>query len=256
MTTRSKGRVVWHDLMVADTAKAINFYTKLFNWTIEEFDMGEQGKYPMIKVGDKTIGGFMPPPGEGLPAHWIGYFACDDVDASLLTVKEMNGTAMGEPMDIPDVGRCAFAADPTGAAFALFSGGNEEEEDGQKPALWEFCWDELMTPDIEAAMTFYGNLFGYNYTDMNPDGEDVYKVANQGELERAGIMKFPEAVPYNAPPVPHWQTYVVVDHLEKRFRHAINMGATEIMPPMELPNVGRMALIQDPFGAVLGLFTE
>jgi uncharacterized protein len=54
---------------------------------------------------------------------------------------------------------------------------------------------------------------------------------------------------------PHWATYIGVDDVDARIEKSLSLGATVVIPAMDVPTVGRMALIEDPLGAKVWLFT-
>jgi uncharacterized protein len=118
------GTFCWNELMTPDAGKAREFYTKLLGWTTETMDMGEHGTYTIVKSGEQSVGGIMEMKGaewEGLPPHWMGYIAVDDIDASTNRVKELGGEVCVPVTPIPNIGRFSVVQDPTGAKFALFS---------------------------------------------------------------------------------------------------------------------------------------
>ena len=69
----------------------------------------------------------------------------------------------------------------------------------------------------------------------------------------AGMMSTSEGPSQGAPP--HWAVYLSVDNVDQRLEKCVSMGAKIVVPPLDVPNVGRMALISDPQGAHLWLFT-
>ena len=88
---------------------------------IEE-PMGEGSPYNAFTLdgtAQTMLAGTMPPPMPGIPPHWSIFFGATDVDASAAKVKELGGSVVVEPFDIP-VGRMAVVADPQGATFNLF----------------------------------------------------------------------------------------------------------------------------------------
>ncbi len=112
-----------------------------------------------------------------------------------------------------------------------------------------FSWSELMTTDPQAAASFYGALFGWTCSDM-PAANGEYRVASVGETMVAGIMGMPPGAP---PMPPAWGCYVTVSDLDAALARCAALGGKTVMPPMDVNNVGRMAVIQDPQGAVLSL---
>jgi predicted enzyme related to lactoylglutathione lyase len=117
----------------------------------------------------------------------------------------------------------------------------------------DFSWTELMTRDIEGAKKFYGEVLGWEMEDM-PMGEgQPYTVLKAGGAGVGGIMPMPESVPQHVPP--HWAAYVTVEDVDATAKKAEQSGATVIVPPTDIPNVGRFCTFQDPQGAVLSVIT-
>ena len=112
-----------------------------------------------------------------------------------------------------------------------------------------FSWSELTTTDPAAAAAFYGELFGWVAKDM---GESMghYRVVSVGESGVGGIMSLPEGAP---PMPPHWGCYVTVDNVETTLARCSALGGKTLVPAMDVPTVGRMAVLQDPQGAVLSV---
>jgi predicted enzyme related to lactoylglutathione lyase len=114
-----------------------------------------------------------------------------------------------------------------------------------------FSWTELMTSDPAAAAKFYGALLGWTFDDM-PEAQmpGGYRVVKVGETAVGGVMKFQPGAP---PMPPHWGSYVTVADLKATVDKVAGLGGKVLMPGMEIPKVGTMAVIQDPQGAVLNL---
>ncbi len=112
-----------------------------------------------------------------------------------------------------------------------------------------FSWNELTTSDPAAAAVFYGKLFGWQVKDPIPDMGD-YRIAAIGEAMVAGIMPPPPASP---PMPPHWGCYITVDDTDRSAEKAVALGGQVLVPPMDVPTVGRMAVLQDPQGAVISI---
>jgi hypothetical protein len=112
-----------------------------------------------------------------------------------------------------------------------------------------FSWSELVTTDPARAAEFYGQLFGWNV--KAPDeAMGGYRVVQLADASVAGIM----AMPKDGPPMPpHWGCYVTVADTDQTVQRCIALGGKALMPPMDIPGVGRMAVLQDPQGAVLSV---
>jgi predicted enzyme related to lactoylglutathione lyase len=115
-----------------------------------------------------------------------------------------------------------------------------------------FSWCELMTTDVAAARSFYTKLFGWDTEDMSMTGMSytVVKAAGKGI---GGIMDMPKDAPPGMPPV--WGAYVTVDDVDVTAKTAVQLGAKLLVPPQDIPKVGRFCVIQDPQGAVISAIT-
>ncbi len=113
------GAFCWGELATSDTAKAKEFYTKLFGWTTKDSTMPEMAYTEWIN-GAQPIGGMMPLQGPpGVPPHWLIYFTVTDADATVAQATAAGGNVIVAPTDIPGTGRFSVLADPQGGAFAV-----------------------------------------------------------------------------------------------------------------------------------------
>ena len=80
----------------------------------------EYGGYRIFNRGETGIAGLMTLPDDSMPAHWQPYVAVDDPDSTTARANELGGSALIEPMDVPNVGRIAVLRDPQGAVFGIF----------------------------------------------------------------------------------------------------------------------------------------
>ena len=251
MPASNTGRFVWHELHTSDRAKAQKFYGTLLPWENKDVDMGPTEKYGLVLMNGKDFAGITKSKAPaGVPSHWLSYLGVDDVDAYTKKAKELGGSVKMEPMDIPNVGRFSVVADPQGAVFALYKHAKPLDAEPEMPPVGAFCWEELLTSDPAAAAKFYSGLFGYTIEekDMGPMG--TYRILKRGDRQTAGIMKTPPG----APPQPHWISYLHVKNVDESTRNAKELGADVKMPPMDIPNIGRFAIVQDPQGAVFALY--
>ena len=92
--TATQGKFVWYDLMTSDSKGAEEFYTRVIGWTAKDSGMSDRA-YTLLSAGPVMVGGLMPIPDEagamGVPPHWSGYIAVDDVDAYAERVKAAGG---------------------------------------------------------------------------------------------------------------------------------------------------------------------
>ncbi len=112
-----------------------------------------------------------------------------------------------------------------------------------------FCWIDLSARDPRAAKDFYGQLFGWTYDDL-PTDMGPYSMAKVGDDQVAAIS----GLPPGDPSPPHWNNYVSVEDVSACAAEAGEHGGTVIVEPFDVMDVGKMAVIQDPTGAVLSLW--
>jgi predicted enzyme related to lactoylglutathione lyase len=121
------------------------------------------------------------------------------------------------------------------------------------PKQGEFVWTEIAASDADKAQAFYENVFGWSFKKGEAAGMDYREFSNSGDKPVGGLYEInPEFFGGNPPP-PHWMIYVAVDDVDANAELAKSLGA-QVMKVMDVPNVGRMAIIQDPTGAMIATF--
>ena len=114
-----------------------------------------------------------------------------------------------------------------------------------------FSWSELITSDVKVAKAFYAQLFGWTLEDLPMEGM-TYTVIKAGDTEVGGMMATPPEAE-GSPPM--WGTYVTVDDVDSVAESATKMGATVVVEPRDIPEVGRFCVIRDPQGAFISAIT-
>ena len=109
-----------------------------------------------------------------------------------------------------------------------------------------FSWNELSTSNPKAATEFYGTLFGWKFETMNM-GQGDYHIVKVGETSMGGVMAPP---PQAQGMPPAWGCYVTVANTEATAAKCKSLGGRVLVEPMDIPTVGRFAVLQDPQGAV------
>jgi predicted enzyme related to lactoylglutathione lyase/uncharacterized protein YndB with AHSA1/START domain len=122
---------------------------------------------------------------------------------------------------------------------------NSNGESCSRPGA--FCWNELMAAETAGASRFYTQLFGWETEQFG--GPMKYTMFKKNGQKAGGLMQKPHE---QAPP--HWLAYVEVENVDVSVKKAGELGAKIMMPPMDIPTVGRIAIFQDPQGAALGIF--
>lgn len=250
------GTPIWFELTTPDQDRAQAFYEAVMGWQIATSPMPEHGGYRMASAADgEFVGGLMtPPPGMGGMPGWTVYFAVSDVDAVAARIEELGGRLFFGPMDIPHVGRFAVVGDPQGVAFSIMKGDSPEDSTAFKMvpgagSLGHAVWIELATPDPDAALDFYGQLFGWSKHGAMPMGEMGEYAFIGTEDFRPGAMMSSEAT--GAPA--RWNWYVHVPDIDAAIATAQEQGGTLVDGPHEIPGGDYSAHIKDPQGSSVGV---
>ena len=113
-----------------------------------------------------------------------------------------------------------------------------------------FCWVDLATTDPAGAKAFYGELFGWEAEDIPAGEAGIYTMLRLDGDEVCALYKM-EAERREMGVLPHWLSYVSVEDADVTAAKARELGGTVLGDPFDVLGVGRMAIIQDPTGAVL-----
>ena len=123
------------------------------------------------------------------------------------------------------------------------------ERDGYIPGVP--CWADTTQPDPQAAVDFYGGLFGWEIEDvMPPDAPGSYFIARL----RGGDVAAVSSPPPEAPPMAVWNTYIWVDSADDAASRVRDAGGRVIAEPFDVMEAGRMALFADPEGAAFAVW--
>jgi predicted enzyme related to lactoylglutathione lyase len=115
-----------------------------------------------------------------------------------------------------------------------------------------YVWHELMTTDPEAAKAFYTAVIGWKTKAW--EGPNPYTLWMWGDSQMGGLMELPrEAREHGARP--HWLAYIGTPDVDATTARAQELGATVLMPPTDIPTIGRFSILQDPQGASFAAFT-
>lgn len=107
-------------------------------------------------------------------------------------------------------------------------------------------WIEHCGAQHQEAKAFYQQVLGWEVMDHPMEDDVIYPIISVNDSGVGGFKPFPDDEP-------GWLVYITVDDVDSRLEKAITLGATELMPPSDIPGVGRIAIFKDPQGAKLAL---
>jgi predicted enzyme related to lactoylglutathione lyase len=264
--TNPVGSFIWYELWTSDIDAASAFYGEVVGWTIGVNEMPQEGMdYRMIArsdggfaggalaLTDEMIGG-------GAKPGWLGYIYVPDVDAAAAAIAADGGAIHMPGTSLEGVGRFAMVTDPQGAAFYLMT--PEPPADAPDASSADASndvfsvdrpqtvrWNELVTPDDDAAVAFYTKLFGWTQNGAMPMGPlGDYRFLQLGEVTIGAMMRQAEITP-----VPGWTFYIGVDDIDRAFAAVKAGGGTVRGEPQQIPGGEYSVHAFDPQGAYFGL---
>ncbi|MFE6666206.1 VOC family protein [Streptomyces sp. NPDC057697] len=246
LTEPVPGGPCWVELSTPDIPAAKSFYAALFGWRPETDPREEAGGYTMARLGEARVAALSPVYQPDRPPAWTVSFATEDTDAAVDRVKSAGGSLLVGPMDVFDQGRFAVVADPSGAVFSLwqaraFRGADRLNGPGA------LGWVELVTQEADPALAFYPAVLGWTvdaaserYTRWGVAGEDF-----------GGMLVMDDGFPPEAQP--NWLPYFSVTDVDATAATAQGAGGELLMPPTDIADGPRIAVVRDPQGAVFGI---
>jgi predicted enzyme related to lactoylglutathione lyase len=238
------GTFCWVDLGTTDAAGAKAFYGRLFGWEPEDMPAGEGNTYTMLRIEGRDVAALYEQGADereaGIPPHWSSYISVVDVDEVAARVEGLGGKLLAEPFDVLDSGRMAVVQDPTGALVSLWQAGRHI---GARLVNDPGCltWNDLATPDPDAAAAFYTALLGWEVQSQAPE---YATITNEGSPN--GGIRHETELP------PHWLPYFTAESVTATAGTAREAGG-QVLAEAEVP-AGRIALILDPQGAPFAIF--
>lgn len=274
-TTFNAGEICWTDLQTRDVEAAKGFYAGVFGWRFEDLPTPDGRSYAMAYLGDDLVTVIAPqnPQQEasGTVAQWNIYFAAADAGAIAEETPHAGGTVEFGPEDVEDTGVMVFLAPPGGGTTGVWQPGTHTgaARYNEPGAL---AWAELLTPEPQAAVAFFQQLFGHEVTEYPQDDGGTYTTLMVNGAEVAGIAPLPEvdedaeaaeaeAADVGAEPEEQalqtgWQVYFGVSSVAEAVASAVAAGAVVLIEPEDDGSdeeAGSVATLKDPQGGVFSL---
>ena len=232
-----------------DRAGTIAFYGGLLGW----MPPGGSEGLDFFQLGGQPVAGvFELPPAaveHGAASRWLVYVTVRGIGSALQQVVPSGGQVLAQAFDLPDGGRMAIVADPSGAEVGLWQPPEKADPPPEGPG--SLAWAELYTRSKAQAAGFYEKVFGWEVQDVR-SGDDAYMVATLHDEPVAGVMP----IGANAGDMPsYWMPYFAVANADVAVSEAVSLGGEVCAPPEDLP-AGRLAVLRDPYGALFFIVEE
>ena len=232
----------WVDTWQDDAAAATSFYGELFGWKI-----ADGPEYAIGRLRGRDVAGFGSPAPEGIAPQWTTYVWVDDADATAAEVRDAGGTVLTETFDALDRGRIAIVADPGGGAFGVWTPGEHKgAQVVNEPSAW--AMSALLTDEAEAAVSFYGSVFGWEPEGFGPATMSRLPGFFGGEPTQPVPRDVVAVMAPSGGGPARWQAGFWVADADEAAAKARKLGGSVVEPVTRGP-VGKEAVLADPAGA-------
>jgi predicted enzyme related to lactoylglutathione lyase len=210
----------------------------------------DDATYAVGRIRDRDVAGIgcMPASAGDRPATWMTEVRVDDVEAAADRVAAAGGTVIERVVDFGEIGRLSVLADPTGAAFCAWEAGHREGAQViNEPGAWSMS--ALHATDVDAAVAFYGSVFGWEPEAFGP----VMVMRLPGNVGGEPSQPVPrDVVAVIIPAEPgaeqRWAVDFWVHDAEAAVADAERLGGHVVAPAYDLPGF-KQAVLADPEGA-------
>ena len=254
-----QGKFVWIDLVTADLPAAEKFYGTLFGWTFTRvgddpvrYTLAWQAGYPVAGLAARAPAP-VPAPGpttaEVRKAWWVAYMSVPDVDRAAAEVVAKGGKILIPARGLEGRGRVALLADPDGAPFGLLKSASGDPPDF-RAELGDWIWAVYQSADAGRAAAFYQDLGNFEVVPGDPVGNAASYTLQAEGYARAVLLEIP---PERIELRPEWIYFVRVADVATSVAKAVELGGRVIVAPRPDLEDGRLGVVTDSGGALLGL---
>ena len=239
-TSHAPGTFSSVDLATSDSDAAKSFYGGLFGWQSEDMDGAGAPTRSSVSTASTSPGASRAP----MAARGFRRIGTRTSRSRTWTRRwrgtELGGSVLMQAQDVAQIGRMAVIADPAGAGVALWEPrGMIGAELVNAPGA--ACWNDLGTTDLDAAMAFYGELFGWTFEQVS-GVESRHRIRNR-ETEN-GSLYLQGADERGVPP--NWLVYFATADLQGSDARVTELGGQVVVDPLEVAAGGRVSVVTDP----------
>jgi uncharacterized protein len=252
--TYPAGVPCWITGLQRDVPAARDFYEQLFGWQTVGPDGIDRATatYAIARMRGRDVAGIgtMPASAGDMPATWMTEIRTDQLEATVRAVEAAGGTVLEPNVDFGDIGRLGVFTDPAGAPFCAWEGGiREGAQIVNEPGAWSMS--ALRTPDPDAAIAFYGSVFGWQPEPFGP----VHCMRLAGYVGGEPSQPVPRdvvavIVPAESGEPASWGVDFWVRDASAAIATATRVGGSVLAGPYDAPPAFVQAVLADPEGAV------
>jgi hypothetical protein len=231
------------EIRTRDLSRAKAFYGRVFDWKVADWMPGYAG----IDTGADPGGGIFQTPSPQMPIGVCNYVWVADCEASGRRAAELGGKVVVPKTEVPNAGWFVSTTDAWGNEIGLWQPADPSRTgDYQGSKKNVFCWVEISTPNLDAAVGYYRKLLGWKFQ-SDPKMEYAF-TEHEGQL---GIGLMGGEMARKRPGV---LTYVDVDDLAAAGQRIGSAGGRVVSGPQEIPETGSFSVVADPDGNRLAIF--
>ena len=255
------GSFIWYELMTPDADAAATFYGAVVGWKIAGRSDAPAGGQDYRMIGRRdggNAGGILQLTQDmlqhGARPTWLGYLQVTNVDAAVADIEADGGTLLMPTRKLP-VGTIAMVADPMGTPLYVMDPIPPPDQPTAKSDVFDVAaaqrvrWNELASPDLPRARSFYARHFGFEFNETLPMGPlGDYCFIDHGGVRLGAIMQKPAHSP-----IATWLFYFGVPSVATAKTAIENGGGRIINGPHEVPGGNWIVIAIDPQGAPFGV---
>lgn len=235
------GEFVWHELGCTNMAETKQFYSEVFGWTFEDYEIPEI-KYSRIIHDGRPIGGAIESTVGGMN-QWVGAISVKKPGNVMETAVNNGAVELIGNTTLAGRGSMGLLQDPQGAIVSVIQSFNGDPETGEA-RVNNWMWMELWSGSPEKSVEFYTKFYAFDTEETDVD-DKPYWLFNLGEESVAGLIKNPVDNMRS-----QWVPYIRVEDPADISRRVRAAGGSVLMAPRDDIRKGSVAVLSDPGGAI------
>ncbi|MEX0330427.1 MAG: VOC family protein [Puniceicoccaceae bacterium] len=248
---RYPGKIIWHDLFTSVPGEMAAFYETMFGWESEAHELNGRkvylmwsGGYPVAAIVERAK-----VDGDQEGGIWIAYASVNSVDSVSSAVIAAGGRILVQKGQFPGRGEHAILQDDQGAIFGVLKSASGDPGE-YMPNIGDFFWAQHLSGDAQVAANFYETVGNYKVVkDKRFQGPQLFLLSSGG-FARAGLSPLADNAPVDKA---DWIHFIRVESIEETLANLSSGGAKVLLPPDEDILEGRLAILTDPSGALVGI---